>query len=71
MNPNRSTDEFSPLAYLNWIQRGSTEDWKRLYPKNGSCVAFGRVAAPVIDAIVPSKPRTGTLSHWPRPAKVL
>ena len=31
MNPNRSTEEFTPLAYLNWIQRGSTEDWKRLY----------------------------------------
>jgi hypothetical protein len=31
MNPNRSTDAFSPLAYLNWIQRGSTEDWKKLY----------------------------------------
>jgi hypothetical protein len=31
MNPNRSTAGFTPLAYLNWIQRGSTEDWKRLY----------------------------------------
>jgi hypothetical protein len=31
MNPNRSTEGFTPLAYLNWIQRGSTEDWKRLY----------------------------------------
>ncbi|MCX6901916.1 MAG: hypothetical protein NTW03_00235 [Verrucomicrobia bacterium] len=31
MNPNRSTEGFSSLAYLNWIQRGSTEDWKRLY----------------------------------------
>lgn len=31
MNPNRNTDGFTPLAYLNWIQRGSTEDWKRLY----------------------------------------
>jgi hypothetical protein len=31
MNPNRSTEGFSPLTYLNWIQRGSTEDWKRLY----------------------------------------
>jgi hypothetical protein len=31
MNPNRTTDSFSPLAYLNWIQRGSTADWKRLY----------------------------------------
>lgn len=31
MNPNRSTDGFTPLTYLNWIQRGGTEDWKRLY----------------------------------------
>jgi len=31
VNPNRSTEGFSPLAYLNWIQRGSTDDWKRLY----------------------------------------
>jgi hypothetical protein len=31
MNPNRNTDASSPLAYLNWIQRGSTADWKRLY----------------------------------------
>ena len=31
MNPNRNTTDFTPLAYLNWIQRGSTDDWKRLY----------------------------------------
>lgn len=31
MNPNRSTDGFTPLAYLNWIERGGTEDWRRLY----------------------------------------
>jgi hypothetical protein len=31
MNPNRSTNGFTPLAYLNWIQRGTTEDWQRLY----------------------------------------
>ena len=31
MNPNRSTNGFTPLAYLNWIQRGSTADWKHLY----------------------------------------
>lgn len=31
MNPNRSTNSFTPLAYLNWIQRGTTEDWQRLY----------------------------------------
>ena len=31
MNPNRATHGFASLAYLNWIQRGSTEDWKRLY----------------------------------------
>ena len=31
MNPKRSTNGFTPLAYLNWIQRGSKEDWQRLY----------------------------------------
>jgi hypothetical protein len=31
MNPHRATDGFAPLTYLNWIQRGSTEDWRRLY----------------------------------------
>jgi hypothetical protein len=31
MNPNRSTKSFTPLTFLNLIQRGGTEDWKRLY----------------------------------------
>ncbi|MBI4660444.1 MAG: hypothetical protein HY735_16530 [Verrucomicrobia bacterium] len=31
MNPDRSTEGFTPLTYLNLIQRGGTEDWKRLY----------------------------------------
>ena len=31
MNPNRSTTGFTSLTYLNWIQRGSTQDWTRLY----------------------------------------
>jgi hypothetical protein len=31
MNPHRHTDGFTPLTYLNWIQRGGTEEWKRLY----------------------------------------
>jgi hypothetical protein len=31
MNPDRSTDGFTPSTYLNLIQRGGTEDWKRLY----------------------------------------
>jgi hypothetical protein len=31
MNPDRSTDGFTPLTYLNLVQRGGTEDWKRLY----------------------------------------
>jgi hypothetical protein len=31
MNPNRSTEGFTPLTFLNLIQRGGTEDWKRLY----------------------------------------
>jgi hypothetical protein len=31
MNPSRSTNNPTPLDWLNIIQRGSTEDWKRLY----------------------------------------
>jgi len=31
MNPHRSTQGFTPLTYLNWIQRGSTKDWIQLY----------------------------------------
>jgi hypothetical protein len=31
MNPNRSTNHFSPLSWLNIIQRGGTEEWKVLY----------------------------------------
>ncbi|MBM3839729.1 MAG: hypothetical protein FJ398_17520 [Verrucomicrobia bacterium] len=31
MNPDRSTEGFTPLTYLNLIQRGGTEDWRRLY----------------------------------------
>lgn len=27
----RNTNFLSPLTYLDWIQRGSTEDWRRLY----------------------------------------
>lgn len=31
MNPSRSTKTATPLDWLNIIQRGGTEDWKRLY----------------------------------------
>lgn len=31
MNPDRSTNGFTPLTYLNLMQRGGTEDWIRLY----------------------------------------
>jgi hypothetical protein len=31
MNLSRNIEGFSPLTYLDWIQRGSTEDWKSLY----------------------------------------
>lgn len=31
MNPSRSTNTPTPLDWLNIIQRGGTEDWKRLY----------------------------------------
>jgi hypothetical protein len=31
MNPSRSTQTHTALDWLNVIQRGGTEDWKRLY----------------------------------------
>ena len=31
MNPSRSTETTTPLDWLNIIQRGGTEEWKRLY----------------------------------------
>jgi hypothetical protein len=31
MDTDRSTNGFSPLSWLNIIQRGGTEDWKTLY----------------------------------------
>ena len=31
MNANRSTDGESALRWLNIVQRGGTEEWKRLY----------------------------------------
>lgn len=31
MNGHRNTKGFTPLTYLDWIQRGSTADWRRLY----------------------------------------
>lgn len=31
MNPSRATGTPTPLDWLNVVQRGSTEDWKRLY----------------------------------------
>ena len=31
MIPSRNTNVVSALTYLDWIQRGSTEDWRRLY----------------------------------------
>jgi hypothetical protein len=31
MIPDRSTNGFTPLTYLNLMQRGGTEEWKRLY----------------------------------------
>lgn len=31
MNPSRSTNVATPLDWLNIIQRGGTEEWKRLY----------------------------------------
>ncbi len=31
MSQSRITKVVSALTYLDWIQRGSTEDWRRLY----------------------------------------
>jgi hypothetical protein len=31
VNSSRSTNTATPLDWLNIIQRGGTEDWKRLY----------------------------------------
>lgn len=31
MMQSRNTKGVSALAYLDWIQRGSTQDWRRLY----------------------------------------
>jgi hypothetical protein len=31
MNFERNTDAVTPLSWLNIIQRGGTEDWRRLY----------------------------------------
>ena len=31
MNASRNTNVVSALTYLDWIQRGSTDDWRRLY----------------------------------------
>ena len=31
MSQARITKVVSALTYLDWIQRGSTEDWRRLY----------------------------------------
>jgi hypothetical protein len=31
VNPSRSTQTHTALDWLNLIQRGGTEDWKRLY----------------------------------------
>ena len=31
MTQIRNTNVVSALTYLDWIQRGSTEDWRRLY----------------------------------------
>ena len=50
MNPNRSTDGFTPLAYLNWIQRGTTEDWQRLYQ-----LCKDREVARTVAAVLPQR----------------
>ena len=44
MNPSRSTNQGTPLDWLNIIQRGGTEDWKRLYQLCRDAVVARQVA---------------------------
>jgi hypothetical protein len=41
----RNTNVVSALTYLDWIQRGSTEDWRRLYKLCKDPIVAQRVAA--------------------------
>jgi hypothetical protein len=45
MKEPRNTQTVSALTYLDWIQRGSTEDWKRLYQLCKDPQAAKQVAA--------------------------
>lgn len=45
MNPSRSTETSTALDWLNLVQRGSTEDWKRLYARCHDPVIAREVAA--------------------------
>jgi hypothetical protein len=45
MNPSRSTHGPTPLDWLNLIQRGGTEDWRRLYELCQDAAVARQVAA--------------------------
>jgi hypothetical protein len=45
MNEPRNTNAVCPLTYLDWIQRGSTEDWQRLYQMCKDPLVAQQVAA--------------------------
>ena len=45
MKEPRNTTTVSALTYLDWIQRGGTEDWRRLYQMCKDPVVGQQVAA--------------------------
>jgi hypothetical protein len=45
MDPSRSTQVPTPLDWLNIIQRGGTEDWRRLYQLCQDAAVARQVAA--------------------------
>ncbi|MDD2765605.1 MAG: hypothetical protein PHE83_16710 [Opitutaceae bacterium] len=63
MNPNRSTGgEFSPLAYLNVIERGTDTDWAQLLQL---CRIDPKVRKEVIDLLPMGDPlQRGVLLLW-------
>jgi hypothetical protein len=63
MNFDRSTDGFSPLHWLNVIQRGGTTDWRRLY---ASCQdrAFAREIASMLARPDPDSAPACRLWRW-------
>ena len=59
---NRSTDGFSPLAYLNIIERGSTEEWALLY---NACRDDQETRLTVIELLPMADPiQAGIIQLW-------